>query len=233
MKEGLDPKRSHESLNFSREERTFLDDVYLKKEYIVDANVETAIKDAVESLKSRFPENFTLLTLVGGQANGSYVLRQKQNRRYGTDVDFYLGGFKADGSTLDAMSKEVASHMQIMSLSPDGLLNGKELDRYLDLFNIESHIEHEDFDILALPFQCAFGDVVEAQRIVLEAVAKNQNANSVWDQIREYHRQSLYLSNGQWPIEFNDAILKQYADRKITNFELPGLEDMLMRVNHF
>ena len=202
------------------QEKQFLEQVYLNHPYIVSSEIQNKLESVVSDLQTKYPQEFYFLTLVGGQANGSFVLRTLQKKRFGSDVDLYLGGRGATKATLVAISQDVRRSMKSIGLGLDGLLNGKQQNRYLDLSEISNHIERGDFDLLALPFQCSFGRTKDAQLEILKHVVGHKDETLIWSEMCTYHQQSLSLHNGQWSESLNREILHRYQKKKLEKFSL-------------
>lgn len=126
---------------------------------------------------------------------------------------------------LSNASDIVAREARRVGLTLDGELNGKRASNLLNLDDIDGHIAREEFNILALPFQSAFGNVVTAQKTVLEQVIARPDKQQIWDEMAFYHVQSLSLHHGSWSPAFSDLILQRYYPEKVTKFELPETPD--------
>jgi hypothetical protein len=228
MSEYLPSQVENKSL-FSETERSFLEGVYLQRQYVVDNLVQERITSVVDDLCEKYPKAFHFLALVGGQANGSFVLRTLQNNRVASDLDIYIGGEDSAKADLMSISEGVRRGTKSTGIGIDGVLNGTRLDRYLNLAKIPEHISAKDFDLLSLPFQCSFGRVSEARTRVIKYILESPDKDEIWNEIRSYHQQSLSLHSSHWSDEFNQQILDSYYIRKIQKFSLPqSPSDLLM-----
>lgn len=219
--EGLPPQLPKE-LTPSR--KSFFESTYLSEPYLISPDVRQRLELVVEQLKDNFPE-FSCLTVVGGLSNGSYMLRSAEKRNAPTDLDFYLTGHEISRERLRAMAGVVSSKFREIGISPDPTLDGRDPRYYLNLDNLEQIMQDEDFNLLALPFQATFGDVEEAKRRVLDAVVSRADKQRIWNEIREYHMQSLSIHHGSWNDELGNYIFDNYYPDKIDRFELPLTPD--------
>ncbi len=177
--------------------------------------------EASDSVRMHVP-SIACIVNVGGTANGSLALRRLEGRKMGTDLDFYLVGHgAADPNVLSRASTIVDRVARARGITLDGELNGRRPTNYLNLDDVDAHIANEDFNLLSLPFQSAFGDVVEAQRQILRDVVSRPDGQAVWDEIANYHIQSLSMHHGSWPTNFANTISQQYYPQKIELFQLP------------
>lgn len=214
-------KKSHETHNAAPNNEiidNFLMHDYLDNEYVIPGHVDTALRDASYELAD--VSGFVGVVNVGGTANGSYALRLQTDKRVTTDLDFYVVG---DGQLdLDGVSDTVTAHARNAGIEPDGELNGRKLDNYLDLSMVDEIIDRGDAPLLALVFQSFYGnDVKTAQRTVLESIIKRDDAQKVWDEVASFHSQSLSLHHGSFPQERSQDILDNYYPLKIDKFQLP------------
>lgn len=196
----------------------FLKGVYLKDEYIVPEPVDHALTEAVETLQDM--SGFVGLVNVGGTANGSLALRLATRRHAATDLDFYLVG--NTDLDLGAASDVVRREMAKIGIGIDGELNGKYRDNYLNLDEIDALIDRGDAALLALPFQSFYGrDKFRVQRTILEAITARSDAQDVWDEVANFHAQSLSLHHGSFPLELAQHILDEYYPTKVEMYGLP------------
>jgi hypothetical protein len=196
----------------------FLAQVYLKEEYIVPEPVDRALRDAADTLQSM--PGFVGVVNVGGTANGSLALRLAAGRHTATDLDFYLVG--STDLDLAVASDVVRKEMAKVGIGIDGELNGKYRDNYLNLDEIDTLIDRGDAALLALPFQSFYGrDKSEAQRKILDAIIARSDAQDVWDEVSNFHAQSLSLHHGSFPLDFSQHILDDYYPTKVETYGLP------------
>ncbi len=139
-----------------------------------------------------------------------------------TDLDIYFVGCASMLNGLSSASDIVEREAQHVGLTLDGELNGKRASNFLDLDDVSGHTAREEFNLLVLPFQSAFGNVVAARRTILKAVITHPDKQQVWDEMAFYHAQSLSLHHGSWSPAFSDVILQRYYPEKVAKFELPA-----------
>lgn len=197
----------------------FLQERYLLEEYIVPDDIGVALEAATEQLSEQ--EGFVGLVNVGSTANGSLELRRLEGVHLGADLDFYLIGWGGMLDHLRHSSAVVARYARNSGLELDPGLNGSSQEHFFNLDDIEGHIEREELNLLALPFQSHFGDTEVARGAVIATVIEHPDRQDLWDAIANYHIQSLSLQNGRWSTAFNNAILRDYYPKKIEQFELP------------
>lgn len=202
----------------------FLEGPYLDRPYLVAPDAKNALVASVDRLGLTVP-GFGCVVNVGGTANGSLLLRRLERVNAATDLDIYFVGHSGMLRHLSSASYIVAHEAQCVGLVLDGELNGKKLSNFLNLDDIEGHIAREEFNLLALPFQSAYGDVATAQKVVLEQVIARPDKQQIWDEIASCHAQSLSLHHGSLSSAFSNLILQQYYPRKVARFELPEMPD--------
>jgi len=200
--------------------KAFLEECYLQKQYIVPDDVRQVMVESTAAVRLKHP-NIACVVHVGSTATGSLALRRLEGRKTATDLDFYFIGRTARQSTLDSASEIVGSTARLAGLQPDGELNGRRASNYLNLDKLNEHIEEGDFGLLALPFCSAFGPAERIRRQVAQAIVYHSNASEVWDEVANFHIQSLSLHHGSWPQEFATTIAEDYYPRKIEAFQLP------------
>lgn len=213
-------------------EKTFLEERYLHESHLIPDDIRQTMEEITSNLGKKFPDKFKALTLVGGTANGSFILRRMMEKNPATDVDFYLVGDGAGKNDLEGMSREVRRGLEPIHLTPDPTLNGKNERNFLNLSQLEEHIANEDFDLLALPFGAVFGSAVETRQAVLEAVKAHPNRDQIWTGIREYHAQGLSMHHGKWSDDFNDLIREKYYPEKVKIFGLPEKIEAYEKMTH-
>src|SRR3990167_5299207 len=86
--------------------KQFLDTQYLQAAYLIPPEIKSTLEELTADLIQRFPE-LVSLTVVGGVANGSYMLRQSENPKTVTDLDFYLVGHSTSPKRLAQIANEV------------------------------------------------------------------------------------------------------------------------------
>lgn len=200
--------------------KAFLDDTYLIEAYIDPPEVKQLLHTTADKLRTAFPD-FVCLTNVGGTANGSYELRRLEIHKASTDLDIYLVGYAGGLTYLRDMSHMVSQEAKKIGIAVDGELGGDNPENFLNLDDLNGHIDRGELNLLALPFQSAFGDVEVAKKRVVEVVMAHPQKQKVWDEIAMYHAQSLSMHHGDWSPAFNDIILQQYYPEKVARFELP------------
>jgi hypothetical protein len=225
------PEKIDEEI-ISNERLKFLEDVYLNKEYILPSEVDLTARAIATQAKTLFPGKFVAFTLVGGLSTGSYLLRRAEDPSCSTDVDFFLIGKSADQTDVDQMSQFISTEFQKMGLPTDPVLNGRQMAAasgrsYFDLLDISGQMtEDPDFSLLALPFQCSFGDFGDAQQAVINYVLSSPNPSELWKQISGYHDDSLLMQHKSWGNEFNSIIKSQYFPQKTNTFKLPPVDTL-------
>jgi hypothetical protein len=200
--------------------QAFLEECYLQKPYIVPEDVRQVMEEATGVVRMKHP-NIACVVHVGSTATGSLALRRLEGRKTATDLDFYLVGRAARQSTLDSASEIVGGTARLAGLALDSELNGRRPGNYLNLDNLEEHIDNGDFGLLALPFCSAFGAVDRARRQVAQAIIYHPNGREAWDEVANHHISSLSMYHESWPQLFADTVSEQYYPRKITAFQLP------------
>lgn len=201
-------------------QKQFLEGDYLQKKYLVPSEIGRKLVVVAEMLSKEY-SSFWTLVVAGGVANGSLALRRMENPRAATDLDFYLVGSAATNKTLKAMGQKVRREIKEIDLVPDGLLNGEKSDYYLNLDKISFYIEKDEFELLSLPFQCAFGRSRDAIVKIIEVIMAHPRKKEIWTGIADAHAQSLSLHHGSWSDEFNTFVLKNYTPKKVEKFGLP------------
>jgi hypothetical protein len=202
-------------------QKNFLEQRYLKEKYPMPEEFESTFRSVAEELDEKFPKSFNSFTVVGGIANGSFAFRKLTEKNPATDLDFYLVGYERGEKQLADMSSALRVAVARLGLIPDAALNGKNPDNFLDLAQINRHIDAEDFDLLALPFGCSFGNTKEAQLAVLNGVKKNPSKDKIWEKIKDYHNQGLSMHHGKWGNNINKLVLDNYLPKKVEIFGLP------------
>ena len=214
-------KHSNEALTNSHDTEKineFLQNMYLTHEYIVPEFIHQALGDLAASL-SHMP-GFEGLVNVGGTANGSLALRMLYKENPATDLDFYLiGDARLNRAAAAAL---VRTRMAAIHIPIDGEINGIRADNYLDLSHLDALIERGDAALLALPFQSFYGpDKNVTQRRVLEAVLAREDSQEVWDEVANFHAQSLSLHHGSFEYDLAQRIVDDYYPAKVEKFQLP------------
>jgi hypothetical protein len=217
--EGFKKKERVAELNET--EKAFLEQRYLQEKYLIPGDIAEALRGGEKELAKNFSGFFNSLIVVGGVANGSLAFRKLTESDPSTDLDYYLVGYDGGEARLRDMSEETRRAMKPVALTIDPALNGENPDNFLNLSHIEQHIDSGDFDLLALPFTCSFGDAVTARRAVLSAIMARENSADIWAEVKNYHDQSLSMHHGKWSDGLNDIILKEYLPKKIERFGLP------------
>src|SRR3989339_467472 len=69
------------------ERQEFLENSYLKEKYLTPDYIKEKLEDISQELKEKYPDYFTSITVVGGVANGSFMLRLKEEKNPATDLD--------------------------------------------------------------------------------------------------------------------------------------------------
>lgn len=200
--------------------KEFLTRRYLNEAYIVPPFIDQAMKTASSDLIQAIP-GFIGIVNVGGTANGSYELRRQKNPKAATDLDFYFIGHDSVLPHLNAASEHVANLLRTFKLLPDGVLNGRNPQNFLNLDKIPEIIASGDTNLLALPFQSAYGKIDEAKRAVLSTLLKQDSKQAIWDEVASYHIQSLSIHHGTFSEAMSKDILNTYYPRKVEKFELP------------
>jgi hypothetical protein len=201
---------------------------YLSKAYVLSPGLEQTMGKLAQDLTAKYPE-FNSIVVAGGQANGSFVLRSLTRAHPGSDLDLYLVGHATTSERLHEISKDVQLAARANKLTLDGTLNGVNPGIYLNLDNLTHHIENQDFNLLALPFQAAYGETGNAQLAVLRTVIAHPEKQIVWQSIVDAHAQSLSMHHGTWSLDFNNAITRDYMPQKIEKFGLPKSPDVLLK----
>jgi len=207
------------SQNWRERERIdeYLREFYLQQEYIVPSEIDHALDESVEALRDM--PGFEGIVNVGGTANGSYMLRKMTSPNPATDLDFYLIGNGNLNRT--AAAEIVGKKMRAVGVSLDGELNGTHPNNYLNLDQIDMLINQGDAALLALPFQSFYGpDKNAVQRKILKAILARPDAQEVWDEVANFHAQSLSLHHGSFSLEFAQHVLDDYYPAKVAKFEL-------------
>lgn len=200
--------------------RAFLEGPYLEQAYLVAPEAGTALAASAQRLQVTIP-GFDCVVNVGGTSNGSLLLRRLEKPRAATDLDIYFVGHSDMLGYLSQASATVSEEARRVGLTLDGELNGRRDSNFLNLDDLLGHIEREDFNLMALPFQSAFGNITDAKKAVLGAVISHPEKQRVWDEMASYHAQSLSMHHGTWSPAFGDLILDKYYPEKIARFELP------------
>jgi hypothetical protein len=206
----------------------FASSEYLSKAYLLSPGLEKTMGELGKDLTAKFPE-LNAVVVAGGQANGSFVLRSLTKTHPASDLDFYLVGHTATSERLHEISKDVQLAARANKLTLDGTLNGVNPGIYLNLDNLTQHIENQDYNLLALPFQAAYGETGKAQLAVLRTVITHPEKQIVWQSIVDAHAQSLSMHHGTWSLDFNNAIMRDYMPQKIEKFGLPKSPDVLLK----
>ena len=199
----------------------FLENTYLSEPSIVPDDVKEIMENSVREL-AEIP-SFRCVVNVGGTANGSLIYRRMAKEEPASDLDIYFIGRSATDDELAHMSTVVANNAQRnprQQFTMDSMFNGQSREHFLDLNNLDSIIDAGDVNLLALPFQSAFGAVHEAQTAVLKVVMSRADGQQVWDDIVFYHTQSLSLHHGLFSEEFSSSVVSEYYHRKIEKFAL-------------
>ena len=225
--------QTHLSL-FTPAQSEFLTESYLSSKFHVPEEVKSSLEEAASRLEQRFGGKFLGIVLVGGLANGSYVLRKMEladqpkslwsrflPSRVSTDVDFY---FLVDGATeseLGEMADVVETEFAKIRLTVDGVLNGRDPEKAFDVSKLTEHLKEEDYALLSLPFKFVIGPgVVSAQNAVLQTVRRSSDPEAVWSQIKFYHDSPLALYHGSFDKEFMKAVAQHWLPRKLNSFGL-------------
>jgi hypothetical protein len=201
-------------------ENTFLRDRYLQERYVFVSNIYTALNKAVEIINDSFPGKIFFMTIGGSVSNGSLAYRRIKSPNLNTDIDFYFGGNSLVETCLHEASLIITRAVKDEGLIPDGLLNGTRLDYALQLDNLENHIENEDFDMLALPFEASIGNSAYARQKVFEYVVSLPHPQAIWEKIVHYQHQSLSMHHSSLG-ELNNEIMNDFLPRKIEKWGLP------------
>jgi hypothetical protein len=201
---------------------------YLTKAYILSPGLEQTVGKLAQHLTAKYPE-FNSIVVAGGQANGSFVLRSLSKAHPGSDLDFYLVGHATTPERLQGISQNVQLAARANKLTLDGTLNGINPEIYLNLDNLEHHIQNQDYNLLALPFQAAYGEPAKAQLAVVRSVIAHSEKNTLWQQIVDAHAQSLSMHHGTWSLEFNNLIMHDFLPQKIEKFGLPESPETLLK----
>jgi hypothetical protein len=225
----LDPEDHPGILELTPDKRAFLEGPYLEQPYLVPQEVSTALNKSAERLHATIP-GFECVVNVGGTSNGSLLLRRLEKPGAATDLDFYFVGHSTMLDNLSKASAIVSDEASRVGLTLDGELNGKRDAIFLNLDDLMGHIEREDFNLLALPFQSAFGNISEAKRAILNAVISHPDKQVIWDEMANYHIQSLSIHHGTWAPAFGNLILDKYYPEKIAKFELPETPEEALAV---
>jgi hypothetical protein len=207
---------------------SFASSEYLSKAYLLSPGLEKTMGKLAEELRAQYPE-FNSIVVAGGQANGSFVLRSLTKAHPGSDLDFYLVGHATTSKRLAEISKGVQFAARDNKLTLDGALNGINPEIYLNLDNLTHHIENQDYNLLALSFQAAYGGPGKAQLAVIRSVINHPEKHMVWQHIVDAHAQSLSMHHGTWSLEFNNSIMHDYMSQKIEKFGLPKSPESLLR----
>jgi len=201
---------------------------YLSKAYLLSPGLEKTMGELGKDLTAKYPE-LNAVVVAGGQANGSFVLRSLTKAHPGSDLDFYIVGHTTTPERLNAISNDVKFAARANKLTLDGVLNGKNLGIFLNLDKLPQHIDNEDFNLLALPFQASYGATAKAQMAVIESVIAHPEKQTVWHHIVDAHAQSLSMHHGTWSLDFNKAIMHDYMPQKIEKFGLPKSPESLLK----
>ena len=201
--------------------KSFAHERYLAEPYLITSGLKKLLSKTSADLPAKYPE-FKVVVAAGGQANGSFVFRSLTKNHPASDFDFYLVGKSTTPQHLREISDQFGTAVRVNKLTLDGVLNGRNPEIYLNLDELPRHIQDGDFNLMALPFQAAFGKVEEAQRAVLHSVMEHPRKQEVWDSIVDAHAESLSMHHGSWSIEFNNSLLQDFLPEKIDKFGLPN-----------
>src|SRR3989339_216680 len=211
------------------ERQEFLENSYLKEKYLTPDYIKEKLEDISQELKEKYPDYFNSITVVGGLANGSFMLRLKEEKP-ATDLDYYLVLSNTPSQNiLNSISQDIRKSITEINLTPDPQLKGDNPENFLDLSNIDQHVENEDFDLLSLPFIKSIGDTKKAQEIVIRNIIQKSNKQEIWDKIRDYHDQSLSLHHGKLDDSFNEEVFSEYYPKKVEKFSLPDNPEELLK----
>lgn len=211
-------------------EQEFLEQEYLQSKYHIPEDVQDKVSLVAQLLEKAYT-TFLGICLVGGLVNGSYVLRQNiaqdknglskflykhvWREKVPADVDFYLITEKSSLSDIEEMAEIASTHFRSLGFVIDGFLNGRDPSQALDVTRIGELIATERFDLLSLPYQCAYGSRIKAVQIkIAEEVARHGCHAEIWEQIQFYHDSPLTLRHGSFSEGFMNHVLEHWYPSK-------------------
>src|SRR3989339_451167 len=107
------------------ERQEFLENSYLKEKYLTPDYIKEKLEDISQELKEKYPDYFNSITVVGGLANGSFMLRLKEEKNPATDLDYYLVLSNTPSQNiLNSISQDIRKSITEINLTPDPQLKG-------------------------------------------------------------------------------------------------------------